>query len=215
MKNSGKNLPRVLVVDDHEMTRAGLKLLFSSTENIGKVFFRPGLGSLKEDFEAMQPDVLVLDLILQDGSGLEALDIVHAVSPETHTVILTGRDAVADLLTAKRKGVAALVSKADPSAAILEAVEQALAGYFYCSPRFAAMLDETSEKDLLLSKRQQQLLSLLAEGLANKEISYQLNIAEVTVSHHLRELRGRLGVATVREILPKALEMGLISSLPS
>lgn len=206
---------KILIVDDHEMTRKGLELLLSGAAGIEEISFRTGVSTLADDIAQFGPDVIILDLILQDGSGLKALDQVAESKTGCKAIILTGRDAVADLLIAKRKGAAALVSKADPGEYILYALQSVMGGEFYCSPRFASLLNKIDAQKLVLSKRQQQILKLLSEGLANKEIAHELGVTEVTVSHHLRQLRDRFGVQKVREILPKALEVGLISSLPS
>lgn len=206
---------KILVVDDHEMTRDGLELLLAGADEVSELSFRGGLATFSRDLEQAKPDLVVLDLILQDGSGLQALDVVTNSPLNAKAIILTGRDAIADLLVARRKGAAALVSKADPGHCVLDALGSVMAGCFYCSPRFAALLAEADAQNLTLSKRQLEILKLLSEGLANKEIAHELGVTEVTVSHHLRQLRGRFGVQKVREILPKALELGLISALPS
>lgn len=192
---------RVLVVDDHRLVRAGLA---------GLVADDPGLevcGQAADGAEAvdlvteLRPDVVLMDLSMPVMDGVEATLAVLAVRPETRVLVLTSfaeHDRVREALAAGAVGY--LLKDSEPGA-LLAAVRAAADGQVPLDPRVAAALlpgaRPSTPVDHLegLSRREREVLALVGEGLANKQIARRLGITERTVKAHVGSIFRRIGVA--------------------
>lgn len=202
---------KILVIDDHELTCAGLDLLLRNLQSIGDVRFLDRANGAIDHIDQYRPNLLILDMVLPDGSGLAVLQNLREQGFDTPTMFLTGQDRIVDLMKAREYGVNVLVSKGDTSDHLLVGIECALSGDRFLSPRMEEILSEETN-NVALSKRQHEILTFLQSGLSNKEISYRLGIAQPTVSFHLTQIRDKLGVKFNREILGKAFALGLLQA---
>lgn len=187
----------VLLVDDHQMVRAGLATLLDATDDIVVV------GQAGDGREAVEvaastlPDVVLMDLSMPVLDGVEATRQVLADQPEVKVVVLTSfsdRDRVTAALSAGAVGY--LLKDCDP-ADLLAAVRSAAAGHAPLDPRVARVLlpsGESRPQDHL-SPREVEVLRLVAQGLANKQIGRRLGITERTVKAHLGRVYRVLDVA--------------------
>ncbi len=200
---------RILIVDDHEIIMGGLKFLLESNLSVD---FVETVGSVREAtqrIKSIQYDIILLDIILPDGYGLELKTLIAIEQHNCRYMVLTGETNSNQIFKAISLGFEVIVSKIDPVESILLGVEALEAGRPYSSPSIAAVL-ETSAPALVLPPRNMEVLLLLHKGYSNKQIAYELDVALPTVSFHLRELRERLGAQQNREILRKAHELGLV-----
>lgn len=187
----------VVLVDDHPMVRAGLATLVDAAPDLA-VVGQAGDGREAVDVvAATTPDVVLMDLSMPVMDGVEATRSVLAQTPGTHVVVLTSfsdRARVGDALAAGAIGY--LLKDTEP-AELLAAVRSAAAGHVPIDPRVAGVLLPTSGAPKPgdgLSAREREVLALVAEGMANKQIGRRLGISERTVKAHLGRVFREIGV---------------------
>jgi len=197
MTEPNPSLITVLLVDDHQMVRAGLDALLGATEDI-RVVAQAGDGD-QAVIEAARtyPDVVLMDLSMPGVDGVEATRRILAAQPEVKIVVLTSfsdRGRVSDALGAGAVGY--LLKDCEPGD-LLAAVRSAAAGHVPLDPRVAGVLlpDSGGRPEDAMSPRELEVLRLVAQGLANKQIGRRLGISERTVKAHLGRVFRQLGVA--------------------
>jgi DNA-binding NarL/FixJ family response regulator len=159
-----------------------------------------------------KPNVLVLDLELPDRSGLDLIAEAKAVLPALRIVIFTAYGGRERIATALERGADAYVLKGTPSNELLEAIRTVARGQRYLPAAIASELVDAlrSPARARLTEREREILRLLAEGLANKEISARLGIAERTVKFHVSEILARLGASNRAHAVTVAQKAGLL-----
>jgi len=203
---------RTLVVDDHPLTRSALVDLLEqhSFAVVGEA--ADGVEAVERARE-VQPDLVLLDLTMPGGGGLEALPDVRAAAPGCEVVVLTASGTEANLLAAIRAGAAGYLLKTEPPDRIAEFLEGVANGEAALSGEVARrLLDRVREGGRLdsgvpdsiaeeLSAREVEVLLLLDEHLGTDEIARRLFISEHTVRSHVKSLLRKLGVSSRREAL--------------
>jgi len=187
---------RVLVVDDHQLVRAGLITLLEAAADIQVAGEAADGRQALEAAKAASPDVVLMDLSMPVLDGVAATRLLLAELPRTRVVALTSfsdRQRVTDVLAAGATGYVLKDSRPDD---LLAAVRAAADGHVPLDPRVAAALLPSREVPLTeqLSEREKQVLRLVAAGLANKQIARRLGIAEATVKVHTGNIFRRIGV---------------------
>ena len=187
---------RVLVVDDHQLVRAGLITLLEAAADIQVAGEAADGRQALEAAKAASPDVVLMDLSMPVLDGVAATRLLLAELPRTRVVALTSfsdRQRVTDVLAAGATGYVLKDSRPDD---LLAAVRAAADGHVPLDPRVAAALLPSREVPLTeqLSEREKQVLRLVAVGLANKQIARRLGIAESTVKVHTGNIFRRIGV---------------------
>ncbi|BCN56752.1 response regulator [Prescottella equi] len=186
----------VLLVDDHLVVRAGLRALLDSQPDITVI----GEADTGEDAVAIAvdrtPDVVMMDLALGTGiDGVEAIRRIRAARPDQPVLVFTTYDTDADVVRALDAGAIGYLLKDSAPPDIFGAIRDAVAGRSVLSPPVASrVLDRMRRPDQALTAREAELLSLLAEGLTNKELGKRLFISEATVKTHLAHIYAKLGV---------------------
>lgn len=201
---------RILVVDDHPMFREGVSRSLSEQPDL-KVC---GEGASAEEAirldRELRPDVILLDLSMP-GGGLNALRIILEQSPDARIVVLTASEADEDVLMALRSGARGYVLKGVPATTLIEVVRGAIMGESYVSPALAArilaelrtgtppvagMEKSDSTQDMLagLTRREEEILKLVAAGNSNKEVARRLDLQEKTIKHHMTRILQKLNV---------------------
>ncbi|MFC9515779.1 response regulator [Nocardiaceae bacterium NPDC056970] len=186
----------VLLVDDHLVVRAGLRALLDSQPDVEVI----GEADTGEDAVAMaadrSPDVVMMDLALGAGiDGVEAIRRLRTARPDQPVLVFTTYDTDADVVRALDAGAIGYLLKDSAPRDIFGAIRDAVAGRSVLSPPVAArVLDRMRRPDQALTAREAELLSLLAEGLTNKELGKRLFISEATVKTHLAHIYAKLGV---------------------
>ncbi|HUO46024.1 MAG TPA: response regulator transcription factor, partial [Acidimicrobiia bacterium] len=183
---------RVLLVDDHEVVRAGLKALLEAAEgitvvgeagNVDEAVRRSGLDS---------PDVVVLDVRLPDGSGVEACREIRSQFPDTKVLMLTSFADEEALMAAILAGASGYVLKRVRGSDLIEDIRKVGAGESLLDPNMTASLFDRlragPRQDPLLARltdQERELVHLLAEGLSNREIAARMFLAEKTVKNYV------------------------------
>jgi DNA-binding NarL/FixJ family response regulator len=189
---------RVLIAEDHRLMREGTAALLRLDERIEVVGLAADGAEAVALAERRAPDVALLDLAMPKLNGIEACAIMRERFPDVEVLILTASEREEDLYAALRLGAAGYLLKDMPPAELIEAVLDAGRGEPRIAPSMASRmlleLDEGPDDDPLavLSEREREVLSLLAEGLRNREIAERLVISEPTVKTHVRHVLEKL-----------------------
>lgn len=189
---------RVVVADDHRVVRVGLEQLLATFDDIEAVGFAAGGEEAVALCRDLEPDVLLLDLSMPDLDGIEVSARLRETTPGTRVVVFTSfsdRERIVRALDAGAIGY--LLKDAEPEE-ILAAIRAAARGESPLAPRAAAELlaDRKSRPPTVeLTGRELEVLRLVVDGLANKQIARRLGISEKTVKGHLTNLFQRIGVA--------------------
>ncbi|MGQ0624422.1 MAG: response regulator [Sporichthyaceae bacterium] len=209
---------RVLICDDHTIVRGGLLRILAEDAEIDVV---ADVGTRSEAVSVAareHPDVVIMDLTLPDGSGIEAIEAITAVSPATKALVLTMHDDVAYLREAFAAGALGYVVKAAADVDLLRAVREVGAGLRYVHPAMgAALLQAGSEQraadDVVagLSEREAEVLRLLALGYTNPEMADLLMLSVRTVETYRYRLQQKVGLRTRAELARLARDCGLVS----
>jgi DNA-binding NarL/FixJ family response regulator len=196
----------VALIDDHPLVRAGLVALLEEAGGIVVVGEASDGGDALALIERTRPDVLLMDLSMPGTGGIEATGIVRREHPELAVVILTSSHTGDDLRAALAAGATGYVVKDAEPAEIAAAVQAAARGQRPIDPRVTHALlpeagtaaarpaDADADDPQPIRGREAEVLTLLARGLANKQIAHELGIAERTVKVHVGSIFRRLGV---------------------
>ncbi len=194
---------KLMIVDDHEVVRIGLGAVLDLTPGIKVV----GQASQKDEAKRLclrlKPDVVLMDIRLPDGSGIDLARDILSACPDTRVLFLTSFADDHTVLEAILSGAQGYVLKDIASDALIRAIKTVAAGQPLMDPRLAkytmqwikqtAVTTGTSKR-ALLSPQEQRLLPLVAEGLTNKEIASQLNLSEKTVKNYLANIYSKLQI---------------------
>lgn len=200
------NDPRCLLADDHPALTVAISAFLGANgfEIIGPVADGRRAVALAEQ---TKPELALVDFRMPRLAGIELIRALHEVSPQTRIAVYTA-DANEDIARgALDAGAVALVLKEAPLADLVRALEAALAGNSYLDPALA----KPPKPGGKLTKREIDVLELLAEGLQHEEIGRRLGISSETVRTHLRKASDRLGAATRTQAVATALRLGLIA----
>ena len=199
---------RVLLADDHPMIRAAIEVLLRGTgfELVGMA----GTGqATMEAIERAEPDMLLLDLQMPDGNGLDVLRRLKAAKSPVRVVMLTAGIDDSDLLEAKSLKVHGIVLKNSDPAFLLECLESVRDGRSWFDPELTKRLRRLSTgatRRIPLAPRERQLIGFVRKGLRNREIAEQLGVTEGTVKVYLHAVFEKLGVGNRTELAIRADE---------
>lgn len=212
----------VLIVDDHPLFREGLKSLLadhSGFEVIGEA--GTGREALRKA-EELRPDLVVMDLSLPDQSGIDVTRSIRGLLSETRIMMLSMHSKIDYITEAFQAGATGYVVKGSASERLIECLETVSSGEYFIdaslSHQVAKNLMESGEKDAkitdagygLLTSREQQVMRLIAEGLAIKKIAEKLFISPKTVENHRTNIMNKLDLHSTMELVRYAAKLGLI-----
>ncbi|WP_170210226.1 response regulator [Saccharopolyspora antimicrobica] len=192
----------VLLVDDHEVVRRGLRDLLDTEEDVTIVAEAGGVGEALVRAQATVPDVAVIDMRLPDGDGLELCRRLRELPEPPYCLVLTAFDDEAALVGAINAGASGYLLKQVRGQDLVNAVREVAAGRSLLDPvttgRVLARLRQSSnpEQDELasLTERERRVLELIGEGLTNRQIAEQLFLAEKTVKNYVTSVLAKLGM---------------------
>src|SRR6266567_3174694 len=210
---------RMLVVDGHAVSRAGLRRLLESNPDLQVVGeAADGVQAVSETLE-LGPQVVLMDANLPNRQSMEALKQIKQLNLDTRVLLLSAQDREEYLYETLRAGVDGYVLKDIAPDELAQAIRAVARGEVLVQPRLAGRLLSRFGKQSrgnypyeTLTAREQEVLQLLARGLRNKEIAARLNVSERTVNFHLANIYQKLNVSGRTEALSKALEQGLITA---
>ena len=208
-------LTSVLLVDDHDLIRDGLGMVFSAEPTMEVVGAAKTVAEAIRMFSELRPDVIVTDLQLQDGTGLDVVRTVRRERQDTGIVVLTMHAGDDQLFAAMEAGASAFVGKDAPSTEVVNAARHAAMSprSFLCAGLAEAVMRRTSSESTRLTTREHDVLLLLADGLSAAEIGVRLHLSESTVKSHVAHLYQKLGAANRAQALVRAMRVGLLSSI--
>ena len=212
---------RILLADDHNVMRRGLRLLLESQPGFVVVGEAADGYSAVEQAQAMKPDVAVLDIAMPRLNGTEAAQRIAEILPNTAIVILSMHSDESYVLRALKAGAKGYLVKDSAEGDLIEAIKAVSEGKAFFSPEVSRMLAEDYVREIrtrgvedsyeLLTAREREILQALAEGKSNKDIAASLNLSLFTVETHRRNLQEKLNLHSLAELILYAVRKGIIS----
>jgi two-component system, NarL family, nitrate/nitrite response regulator NarL len=202
-------MTRVLIADDHPMIGAALDVLLrgSDYELVGRA--RSGADALAQ-VQRLKPDLLLLDVNMPEGGGLEVLDQLRGARRAPALVLLTAGMDDTQLLTADRLAAQAIVLKTSDPALLLECMEHVRKGERWVDPEIAERTRQAKDRAARapsLTPRERELVDLVRQGLRNRDIAAKLGVTEGTVKVYLHAIFDKLGVDNRTELAMRAAEL--------
>jgi DNA-binding NarL/FixJ family response regulator len=203
MRTPKVNPLRLLIVDDHEVVRIGLRAVLDLTPGMKVVGQASGKEEARKLTIRLKPDVVLLDIRLPDGSGVDVAREILAACPDTHVLFLTSFADDHTVLEAILSGAQGYILKDISSDALVRAIKTVASGDALIDPRLTehtlqwlknVHASQGQSKRPLLSPQEQRLLPLVAQGLTNKEIADQLHLSEKTIKNYLANIYSKLQI---------------------
>jgi len=195
---------RVMLVDDHEIVRDGIRAMLHAEDDVVVTSEAGTVREAVDEADRTRPDVIVMDVRLSDGSGIEATREIRAKHPETRVLMLTSFADDEALFASIMAGASGYVLKQVKSGDLMRAIRAVGAGDSLLDPSVtSAVLDRLrkgkhllrDEKLARLSPQEERILTLVADGRTNKEIGDELRLAEKTVKNYVSSILSKLEVA--------------------
>jgi two-component system, NarL family, response regulator len=206
---SGAQPIRILIAEDHLIARVGVTTIVNMQPDMTVVAEAANGLQAVEMFRKHLPDVTLLDLRMPGMTGLEAAVAIRREYPKARLIALTTYGGDEDIRRALQAGVQAYLTKDVLHDDLLKAIRAVHAGHPFLPPSVAKTLAaEFLAPDL--SAREMDVLSLIVNGLANKQIAHQLSIAEHTVKNHVKSILSKLNVADRTQAATAAIQRGII-----
>ena len=211
---------RVLIVDDHTIVRSGLRLLLEEEADITVVGDAVDGESAIRQTELLQPHVILMDITMTGMDGIEATEVIKGRWPDVQILILTMHRTDEYFFELLRKGASGYLLKGAETSELLNAIRTVAAGEVFIHPSLTRKLVQSyldiSQSEAIpaalssLSKREIEILKLLAEGFSNSQIARQLVISPSTVHTHRGNLMKKLKLGNRYELIQYARKHGLI-----
>jgi DNA-binding NarL/FixJ family response regulator len=209
-----QTVARILIVEDHQVVAEGLAALINDQKDMTVV---GNVGSVAESISSvseLNPDVVLMDFRLTDGTGAEAGAGIRQVRPDTKLIFLTREDSDAARFAAIEAGASAFIHKSRAASEVVDAIRVVASGGTLFTPRtISSLLNKRRDMESQLEKltaREKEVLRLMAQGISSREIASKLGISYTTVRTHIRSLGSKLGVHSKLEAIVKARELALV-----
>lgn len=196
---------RIIIVDNHPISRAGLKVILETTSDFAVVGEAASGREAVELCQHVQPDIILMDVQMPDGNGIETTSILHRQFPKLCIIGISAfraEEMEADML---RAGAIGFISKETDFEQLLQKIRTLLSQLHANQPR------QNSDSLFQLTPTERQVLALLAAGFNRQQISDQMSISYNTVKMHCRNLYSKLGVSSQQEAINTALQHHLIT----
>jgi DNA-binding NarL/FixJ family response regulator len=204
---------RVLVVDDHQVVRQGLRTFLDIQDGIEVVGEAADAGSCVAAAERLHPDVILLDLRMPDGDGVTALRKLRELGNPARVLVVTSFTDPSAVLPAVRAGAAGYVYKDVDPLALATAIRAVHAGHVLFNRDVATMLSTRAEPpETRLTDREHQVLAEIARGRSNREIARSLAVAEKTVKTHVSAILAKLALQDRTQAALYAMRAGLVDA---
>ncbi|GAB7004258.1 response regulator transcription factor [Nocardioides sp. AN3] len=206
---------KILLVDDHELIREGLAGVMELEDDMQVVGQAGSVAEALRAYAALSPDVVIADLQLQDGTGLDIVRSIRKGNDKTGLVVLTMHSGDDQIFAAMEAGASGFVGKDAPSGEVVRAARHAAVSprSFVCAGLAQAMMRRATSESTRLSDREHEVLLLLADGLGAAQIGQQLYLSESTAKSHIAKIYQKLGAANRAQALVTAMRIGLLSSV--
>jgi DNA-binding NarL/FixJ family response regulator len=205
----------VFLVEDHPVTREGLAQLINYQDDLHVCGSAGTVAKALGGIDAARPDLVVVDVSLPDGHGIELVKDIKARFPDQRVLVLSMHDETLYAERAIRAGASGYIMKQEPTDAVLAAARQILSGKTYLSPklqervlqRFAAGLSAPVASEVeRLTDRELEIFELIGRGRGTREIAEQLRLSVSTVETHRAHLKEKLELESATELVRRAVE---------
>jgi len=213
---------RILLVDDHAIVRAGLRMLVESRPGFWVVGEAATTGEALTLAAREQPDLILLDLDLRGERGIDLLPELFTATPGARVILLTASHDPAEHQQAVQRGAMGVVLKDQAAEVLHQAIAQVQAGGVWLDPTLTARMlsgitrpsatpepDPATAKIATLTEREREVIVLIGEGLTNKQIAQRLSLSTATVNHHLTAIYAKLDVVSRLELVIYTYQHGL------
>lgn len=204
---------RVLIVDDHPLVRAGLLGILRDEHDLEVCGEAETLEQALDEVQMKRPELVITDVSLRDGGGIELVKRIAARFPETRLVVTSMHDESIYAERALRAGAMAYVSKTEPPSVLLAAIRDALHGRIHCSDFVRQRFIEragTAESDRAsiqhLSDRELEVFEMLGQGKTTREIAEALGLAQKTIETYREKIKQKLGLENANQLIRHAVE---------
>jgi two-component system, NarL family, nitrate/nitrite response regulator NarL len=214
----------ILIVEDHEVVRLGLRHLIDRQPHMKIIGEAINTADALVIAAREQPEIIILDICLGQENGADIIPELLSIAGESRIIVLTGVQDEEALRRASRLGAMGVIAKNAPADMLIKAIDRVHAGELWLNRRLTAALvaelrrpggepESNGELALIaqLSNRERDIVNLIGEGLKNKQIADRLCISETTVRHHITSILGKLGVSDRLELLIFAYRNNLVT----
>lgn len=213
---------KIAIADDHGLLRQGIEALLKKMDNVEVV------GSMSSGEEAVNfarennPDVFLLDIVMRGMTGIEATRWIKEQNPESKIILISSEVSKEYISAGIKSGIDGYLNKDVDQQTLFTAIQTVLKGERYFTPEVTALVFQDfflkekegkglpSKKTSILSKREEEILTLIASGKALKEIAEELFISNKTVETHKLHIQDKLGLTNTAQLVKYAIEHGLI-----
>ena len=211
MQPAASPVIRIVLADDHDLVRTGMKALLSLIGGVEVVGDARNGSELVSLVESLLPDLVLTDIVMPGMDGLSAISHIHLRHPEVRLVVLSTLGTVDFVKRAVANGACGYLLKETPLYELEQAVRSVMITGSYFSPALARLLAQPAEPaGDALTHRQLEILKMIAQGLSAKEIGFNLGISSKTVDVHRGRIMSRLQVGDIASLTLRAVRMGLI-----
>ncbi|MGR3319274.1 MAG: response regulator [Candidatus Anammoxibacter sp.] len=208
-------MKKIIVIDDHTIFRQGIIGLLKSVDGV-EVIAEAGTGTAAVMLaENHQPDLIIMDIELPELDGIEAAKKIKAAGIKTSIIILTMHKEAELIAMASEEFIDGYLLKDDAFDELVYAIRAVLRGERFISSSLGEIKDKPlivpAFTDTILTKREREIVSLVAEGLSNKEVAKRLFISVKTVEAHRSHIMKKLGLKSLAELVRYAVKAGIVS----
>jgi DNA-binding NarL/FixJ family response regulator len=205
---------RILIVEDHQIVADGLTALLNTQSDMAVVGHAGSVAESADKAAELDPDVILLDFRLTDGTGADAAAAIRRVNPHAKHIFLTREDSDVARFAALESGASGFIHKSRAATEVVDAIRTVASGGNLITPSTIATLlnrrRQTESQRESLTPREKEVLRLMAGGVSSRDIADQLGISYATVRTHIRSLGAKLGVHSKVQAIVKARELALI-----
>jgi DNA-binding NarL/FixJ family response regulator len=206
---------KILIVDDHPLVRQGLIGLLSTQSDFEVCGEASGIADARFQADSQKPDVAIIDLTLEDGSGIELIKYLNETHPEMKLLVLTMHDELVFAERALRAGAVGYVNKQEVSRTIVKAIREILEGKLYLSRRATERMVQLAVGSKgqqgqspieRLTDRELEIFQMIGQGLTTRQIATKLGLSPKTVDAHRERIKQRLELKNVTELTKHAVQ---------
>jgi NarL family two-component system response regulator LiaR len=205
---------RVLIADDHAMVRNGLVMFLNSYPDIDLVGQASNGQEAVEMSDSLQPDVVLMDLVMPEMDGIAAMQAIHKTHPNIRVIALTSFKEDELIYAAVKAGIVGYLLKDCSAEELVVAIRAAYAGKTTISgdvmQAVLRVAEASTARPYHLSEREREVLRLVVRGLSNRQIAHNLTLGESTIKFHVSNILSKLGVASRAEAVALAIQHKLV-----
>lgn len=206
------NKANLLIIEDHDIVALGLKTLLAGNTALGIIDFATTAKLAMEKTVKLHFDLYIIDVELPDMSGIDLINSLKTLSPDSAFIFHTIHDELWTLRQMMKSGADGIVMKSDDTAELIAAIEQVLDGGSYFSKQYRLACQEM-EQYQELSAREIEVLRLIAEGLMTRDIATRLFVSDNTIEFHRKRIMRKLRASNMAQLVKDGIARGYIKTI--